>query len=153
VAAPETVPPELEQLARGDETTSAARGAPVEVEEADGRGAARASQSEHPAPDEGGEVRGGRSWQEQFASADELYRRFKDVDRLRGRQANDVGALRRQADLYTRTIRLLGVTSDPFSRQALVQAAELIPHAAAHRSIEEMLAAGERALEEVAHAV
>jgi hypothetical protein len=144
--------PGLEQLDRDGET-AARSGVPVEVEEVDGSRAASAG-SEHPAPAEGDTLSRGPAWQTEFASPEEFYRRFKDVDHLRGRLANEVGQLRRQVGLLERTIRLLTVTADPLERQALVQAAALIHEPKAHASIERMVAIGERAYdEETAHAV
>jgi hypothetical protein len=97
-------PPEPETLDRGSET-AARSGAPVEVEEVEGRTAARGPSHGHPAPVEGEQALEGPTWQDEFDSVEELYERFRNLDRLRGRQANEVGLLRRQVGLYERTAR------------------------------------------------
>jgi hypothetical protein len=143
--APKTTgPPELEQLDRGAETAGLALADPVEVEEIEGPTAASGPEA-HPAPAEGDTALEGPTWQEEFASPDQLHRRFKDVDRLRGRLANEVGQLRRQVGLYERIIVLIGRTTHPVERQALVQAAGLIRDPRALSTIEEMVDLGEEA--------
>jgi len=136
-------PAELEQPAPGDETTALARGDLVEVEDVEGRSAASAPHSGHPAPDQGEQSFEGPAWQEAFQSPEEMWDRYRNIDHLRGRQANELGQLRRQVGLYERTIRLLAKTVDPFERQTLVQAAGLIPEPQVLDTIEEMLDAGE----------
>jgi hypothetical protein len=134
-------PPEPEQLDSGGETTGRSA-ATVEVEEVDSSRAASAG-SEHPAPREGDKALEGPDWRKEFDSPDELYRRFKDVDRVRGRHASEVGLLRRQVRLYERTIRLLLLTRDPFERQALIQAAGLLHEPRAQPSVERLVTLGE----------
>jgi hypothetical protein len=143
----ETVdPPEPDELARGDET-AALSGDTVEVEEIEGRSAASDPRSEHPAPVEGEDARGSAWHEAGFETPEQLYEQFTHVDRLRGRQANELGRLRRQVGLYERSVRLLLTTRDPFERQALLQAIGLIHEPRVWPAVEEMLDVGEQAYE------
>ena len=146
---PKTAPPTgPEQPATGRETTARAQGDIVEVEDGEGRIAASDPQRHRPAPAEGVQALEGPDWRKEFDSPEELYARFKNVDRVRGRHASEVGQLRRQVGLYERTIRLLLLTRDPFERQALIQAAGLLHEPSAQASIERLVALGEQAHEQ-----
>src|SRR5262245_33025312 len=86
-------PPDSEKVASGGET-AALSGVTVEVEESEGRNAASDPQSEHPAPAEGVQDLEGPDWRKAgFETPEELYKKFRDVDRLRGRLANELGLL------------------------------------------------------------
>ena len=145
----ETVdPPELARSHSGDETADPAQGAPVEVEGSERRSAASDPSRRHPAPVEGEDALEEPDWRKEYESPDALYARFRDVDYLRGRLANEVGALRRQIGLAERIIALLATSTDPFERRALLQASGLIREPKAHASIEEMIEVGEEAHKE-----
>jgi hypothetical protein len=108
-------PSELTQLDRGGEATALAQGAPAEVEGEDSLATASGLSDSPADADES-------DWRERFDTPEEMWERFRNVDRLRGRLANEVGFLRRQLRLVGRLDELLEASVDPVEAKLLASA-------------------------------
>jgi hypothetical protein len=109
------------------------------VEESESRSLAGGANGQA-TPAEGEEL----DWHDRFDSVEELWAAFLNVDRLRGRLANEVGLLRKQGRLLATAIRLANSTPDPLEQTALLEGAALALRIRDFEAFEQMVTLGEQ---------